>query len=93
MTKLLLWLLGLFGYRKEEAAVAAYQAEGQKEEAAAVEEKAHEIQEIQARVQAREDRDHEKVAAAADPDAAATEQLRRDGIITAKGENEPGGGG
>jgi len=91
--RFLLWVLGLFGRRKEAAAVEAFQAEGEKEEAQAIETRAHEIQEMEIRVRTRESQDHEMVAAAADPDAAADEQLRRDGIITADGKDGPGAGG
>lgn len=93
IVKIILWVLGLFGYRKEAAAVAAYQAEGEKETAQAVEKKVAEIQQIQTRVQTRENQDHEEVAATADPNAAADALLRADGIIAADGKNDPGAGG
>lgn len=92
LMKILLWFLGLFGYQKEAAAVAAYQAEGRKEEAEA----AAELAAQEERVEAQEVRDHETVASASDPDAAVDAELRADGILAGgedPGARDPGAGG
>ncbi len=88
--KIILWFLGFFGYGKEKAAVEAYQAEGEKESLEAIDRKAQEIEKIETGVQAREEKDHEKIVSAADPGDAALDLLRSDGIITPDPKTNPG---
>ncbi len=90
LIKFILLVASWFGYGKEVAAAEAYQAEGQREDAEAIEHKVAEIQETETRIRAQEEKDHEKVANASDPGSAAIDLLRSDGIITPDPENDPG---
>ncbi|MGA7886353.1 MAG: hypothetical protein WCA44_11480 [Acidobacteriaceae bacterium] len=75
ITKLILWFLGLFGYGKEAAAVAAYQAEDLKEQAAAV----AAVQEREGKIDAAVA--EKKAEVAAGPDAGLDAEL--DGVLDA----------
>jgi hypothetical protein len=69
-----------------EAGQSAYAAEDQKEQIRAVAQKAAEIQQIQAGVEAQKGKDHAQVVSAVDPDAVVNEQLRDLGLV-ADGKN------
>jgi hypothetical protein len=87
---LLRWILGPKLAAGLEAGQSAYEAESEKEQAAAIEAQAGEIQRIEAEVTAKKDKAHEEVVSAADPDAVVNEQLRELGII-ADDEGSAGG--
>ncbi|MCX5888082.1 MAG: hypothetical protein NTY36_01355 [Deltaproteobacteria bacterium] len=86
MKAFFLWLLAkIFGPKvvaAGQAAAATYEAEDQKEQAAAVEVKAAEMQQIHAKVEAKKEQAHAQVVNATDPDAAVNQQLRDRGLVT-----------
>ena len=78
---LLRWILGPKLTAALKGGQAAYEAEDQKDQDAAVEANAAEIQQIHSRVEAKKDKAHEEVVSAADPDAVVNQQLRDLGLV------------